>query len=429
LWNTEYCINPFNNSLEYKLNHSHIDKHLLRSSVDEFWQLKVLQQTSSFTDIGGIRWELALYLAIAWLAVYFCIFKGVKWTGKIVYFTSTFPFVLLITILIRGMTLDGAWDGINYLFEPDWNKLKSSETWIKAFTQAFYSYGVGLGAITTLGSYNKFKKNSYKEVLGLSVLSELTCMISGLAIFSVLGFLAKITGKNISEVADGGPGLAFVAYPSALSQLPFAPLWSILFFLMLIFVALDGQFVCVEGFIAVIEDERPYLRKKRKQFLGFICALSYGIGIIFVTNGGIYWFDIFNTFSCAGWAMLTMMIFECIAVSYGYGVNKFYENVKEMIGFYPGIYWKYCWSVLTPGSCILVFAFSIIKSEPFKYKDYVYPWYAEMLGWIIAFSSVGLIPIYGIYKIFTNCGNLKEIVRPKITEVYEASDYSSVEKV
>lgn len=79
----------------------------------------------------------------------------------------------------------------------------------------------------------------------------------------------------------------------------------------------------------------------------------------------------------------------------------------------------------------LVFAFSIIKSEPFKYKDYVYPWYAEMLGnlsdhldkqlsinlksmdffkgWIIAFSSVGLIPIYGIYKIFTNCGNLKEV--------------------
>ena len=70
-------------------------------------------------------------------------------------------------------------------------------------------------------------------------------MISGLAIFSVLGFLAKITGKNISEVADGGPGLAFVAYPSALSQLPIAPLWSILFFLMLIFVALDGQVIFI----------------------------------------------------------------------------------------------------------------------------------------------------------------------------------------
>lgn len=90
--------------------------------------------------------------------------------------------------------------------------------------------------------FNKVKvKIVYREVLGLSFLSELTCMISGFAIFSVLGFLAKITGKDISEVADGGPGLAFVAYPSAISEMPLAPLWSVLFFVMLIFVALDGQ--------------------------------------------------------------------------------------------------------------------------------------------------------------------------------------------
>lgn len=409
-WNTENCVTPFEHTLDHALDNKSIDT--MKSSAEEFWQLNVLRITNSFDEIGGIRWELLVCLALSWVAIYFCIFKGIKWTGKIVYFTSTFPFVLLAIIMVRGLTLDGAMDGIKYLFIPKWYRLKSSEVWIEAITQAFYSYGVGLGAVTTLGSYNKFKKDCYKECLILAAFSEATCLISGLVIFSVLGYMAKITGKDISDVADGGPGLAFVAYPSALSQLPFAPFWSVLFFLMLIFVALDGQFVCVEGFVTACTDEWPRLRKRRMSFLFVTCFVSFLIGIIFVTEGGVYWFEIFNTYACAGWAMLAIMFFECAAVAYGYGVNRFYENIQEMIGYYPGRFWKYCWAIFTPGMCILVFAFSVIQLQPFKYKDYVYPWYGEMMGLMLAFSSIGCVPLYAIYKFLTNFGNIKNIIRP-----------------
>lgn len=126
-WNTENCITPFQ-------NHHDINKTIeqVKSSTDEFWQLNVLRKTDSFEEIGGIRWELFVCLALSWIAIYFCIFKGIKWTGRLVYFTSTFPFVLLLIILVRGLTLDGAWDGIKYLFIPDWNHLKSSE--VKNYT-------------------------------------------------------------------------------------------------------------------------------------------------------------------------------------------------------------------------------------------------------------------------------------------------------
>jgi solute carrier family 6 GABA transporter-like protein 1 len=184
---------------------------------------------------------LAICLAVAWILVYFCIWKGIKWTGKVVYFTSLFPYVLLFILLVKGLTLDGAWDGIKYLFIPRLELLSNSEVWIDAVTQVFFSYGLGGATLISLGSYNKYKNNCYRDTLILAAFNEGTCLLSGFVIFSVLGFMAKASNKSISEVADSGPGLAFIAYPNAINQLPWAPFWSVLFFLMLLFIGLDSQ--------------------------------------------------------------------------------------------------------------------------------------------------------------------------------------------
>ena len=83
---------------------------------------------------------------------------------QIVYFTATFPYVLLTILLVRGVTLDGAADGIKYYVKPDFSRLGDGQVWVDALTQVLYSSGSGEGFLPTLGSYNKFHSNSFRWV-------------------------------------------------------------------------------------------------------------------------------------------------------------------------------------------------------------------------------------------------------------------------
>ncbi|XP_043934408.1 sodium- and chloride-dependent taurine transporter-like [Protopterus annectens] len=216
-------------------SHNYIHNFIL------FQQRKVLGLTSGIEDIGTVKWDLALCLLAVWVICFFCIWKGVRSTGKVVYFTATFPFLMLFVLLIRGVTLPGAAEGIKFYLYPDITRLRDPQVWIDAGTQIFFSYAICLGAMTSLGSYNKYKYNCYRDCLLLGCLNSGTSFVSGFAIFSVLGFMAQEQGVDIADVAESGPGLAFIAYPKAVTLMPLPTFWAILFFIMLLLLGLDSQ--------------------------------------------------------------------------------------------------------------------------------------------------------------------------------------------
>ena len=132
------------------------------SPSKEFWENYVLQITDNMEDLGSMRVELLVALIVAWILVYFCLWKGIKSSGKVVYFTATFPYVVLVILLIRGVTLPGASKGIEFYLKPDFKKLGDASVWATAATQIFYSLGIGFGSLITMGSFNQFHNNCFR---------------------------------------------------------------------------------------------------------------------------------------------------------------------------------------------------------------------------------------------------------------------------
>ncbi|XP_060783026.1 sodium- and chloride-dependent creatine transporter 1-like [Neoarius graeffei] len=416
-WNTEDCVETFHHDAckngtisNYTfMNKTCKELENATSPIIEFWENKVLRISKGLDDMGQMNWEIILCLIAVWLVVYFCIWKGVKSTGKIVYFTALFPYIILSILLVRGVTLSGAYDGIMYYLKPDWSKIKEAQVWIDAGTQVFFSYAIGLGALSALGSYNQFNNNCYRDTFVLALINSGTSFFSGFVVFSILGFMAVEQGVDISKVAESGPGLAFIAYPKAVSMMPVAPLWSVLFFFMLLTLGLDSQFVGVEGFITAILDLLPQRFKKRKIIVAICCMLWFIIGLSMATQGGMYVFQIFDYYSASGMTLLWQAFWECMVVAWVYGADRFMnDNIGHMIGYRPLPWMKWCLSFLTPCVCMGIFVFHLVNYKPLTYKKtYMYPWWGEMIGWWMALSSMLCIPLSVIYKLIMAKGSFR----------------------
>uniref|UniRef100_I3M973 Transporter n=1 Tax=Ictidomys tridecemlineatus TaxID=43179 RepID=I3M973_ICTTR len=341
---------------------------------EQYWNKVALQRSSGMDETGEIVWYLALCLLLAWIIVGAALFKGIKSSGKVVYFTALFPYVVLLILLIRGATLEGASKGISYYIgaQSNFTKLSEAEVWKDAATQIFYSLSVAWGGLVALSSYNKFNNNCFSDAIVVCLTNCLTSVFAGFAIFSILGHMAHISGQEVSQVVKSGFDLAFIAYPEALAQLPGGPFWSILFFFMLLTLGLDSQFASIETITTTIQDLFPKVMKKMRIPITLGCCLVlFLLGLVCVTQAGIYWVNLIDHF-CAGWGILIAAILEII-----------------------GIIWIYA-----------ILIWSLVKFQRPTYGEISYPDWGVALGWCMIIFCIIWIPIVAIIKIVQAEGNI-----------------------
>uniref|UniRef100_A0A8C8GE53 Transporter n=1 Tax=Oncorhynchus tshawytscha TaxID=74940 RepID=A0A8C8GE53_ONCTS len=343
---------------------------------------------------GDIRWPLAGCLLLAWLIVYLSLAKGIKSSGKVVYFTATFPYVVLVILLFRGVTLPGAGDGILYFITPKWEKLNDAKVWKDAATQIFFSLSAAWGGLITLSSYNKFHNNCYRDTIIVCIVNSATSIFAGFVIFSVIGFMAHELKVPIEKVADEGPGIAFVVYPEALTRLPLSPFWAIIFFLMLLTLGLDTMFATIETIVTSVSDEFPqYLRKNKPLFTLICCACFFFLGFPMVTE--VQTFDLTDSPS-----------FPSIPLFLG--LQRFCEDIEMMIGFQPNRFWRICWAFVTPTILTGILGLSLYQWKVMTYEDYTYPPWSMVMGWLMVVCSVIWIPIMFVIKMYLAPGSFME---------------------
>lgn len=404
----------------------------LKSSepAEEYWFRRVLQLYNDETDanpdtkftldnLGVPLGELIGANFVAWLLVFACLYKGVQSVGKVVYVTATFPYVVLVILVIFGATLDGAKDGIRFYLKPDVSKLGDSKVWAAAATQIFYSLGVTFGGLMVMSSYNKFDNNILRDTFIVSCGNCFSSVFAGFGVFSFLGHMAYKNCIKVEDVVASGPGLAFIAYPEAMSLLPASQFFSALFFIMLVTLGLDSQFAMVDVLIAGFLDEFPSFRYgwKRTVVLTSVCLIGFLLGIPILTNGGYWFFNLINDYSAYhGLLILALCLIVVQHFVYNFKTTKFrfVSDLEEMVGSISIItkgYFYSMWYLITPVMLlyVIITAFSSYDTIANGYRGVtgdaadspiqVFPEWSNTIAMLMSMTPAVIIVVYFVVSI------------------------------
>ncbi|VDL69266.1 unnamed protein product [Nippostrongylus brasiliensis] len=361
------------------------------------WCLYYLKESFAVSLPWG---HITISLIVAWTLIYLCVMKGIKSSGKVMYATATFPYLVTTIFLIRSVTLDGAMKGLWHMINPDLHKLYSPTVWLEAATQIFYSMGLGFGGLIAFGSYNPVKNDCKKDAKWLALCNVITSLYTAVVVFCVLGYMGHntmntcierdmaimqsvfpekfatvddvrkmFTREQYIEAAEG-TGLAFVVFTEAILKFPFPPVWSILFFLMLLSLGLGSMFGTLEGVITSLNDSH-LITMTKPMLTAILCASACIIGLLFSTRAGQYWVALFDSFA-GSYALMCVAFFEVIAVVYVYGYRRFSRDIDFMTGSTPGQYWLITWRFVAPIIMAVLFTCSVVQcfSRPTTYYAY-----------------------------------------------------------
>uniref|UniRef100_A0AAR2M0H2 Transporter n=1 Tax=Pygocentrus nattereri TaxID=42514 RepID=A0AAR2M0H2_PYGNA len=417
-WSIFYLLNSFQSPLPWEKcpreGNNTVAECAASSATSYFWYRKALDVTDSISETGQFNLVITGCLAIAWVIVCLAMYKGIKSTGKVMYFSSVFPYVVLLCFLVRGLMLDGASEGIMYMLYPKLEIWGNVQVWRQAATQVFFALGLGFGSVIAYSSYNPRSNNCHRDAITVSSVNFFTSVLASLVVFAVLGFRAKtfakeciirnlklvseagitsllinvtepnsvsletyahwyefqgkglyITDTNITscnlddEMKKGvqGTGLAFIVFTEAMTLFPASPFWSALFFLMLLNLGLSTMFGTMAGILTPLTDTFKTLRKRK---LSCSCAVGFLIGLLFTQRCGNYFVVMFDDYS-ATLPLIIVVVFQTVSIAWVYGADRFLEDIRQMLGRPVWGVYKYLWKYVCLSAMLGLLCASLLR--------------------------------------------------------------------
>lgn len=368
-----------------------------------------MEEKDSIDDGIGVPLAMpTLCLFISWIVIYLIIARGVESSGKAAYFTTIYPFAVILIILAVACTKPGAGAGIMYFITPQWSKMGDPNVWFAAVGQCFFSLSAGFGPIINYASFNPFHHYIYRDAMVVSVMDSTASFIAGLTVFATLGSISHAMKKPIEECIVSGPGLVFIAFSDAISNFDYVPqLLAVLFFTMLLTLAAGSAVAWQMAAISVVCDNFPKL--SRFWITAAFSVLGFIVSLIYVTPGGQFMVTLVDNFG-GNVNIYILATLECIGIAWVYGLNNFVKDVEFMLNKKVSWYWKICWGGIIPVLLTVVMLYSLITGERLTHNGHHFPDVAIYLGWILTAISVLMVPSMAAYTVYKQPGGtIKEV--------------------
>eukprot|EP00382_Lankesteria_abbotti_P000607 CAMPEP_0113844168 /NCGR_PEP_ID=MMETSP0372-20130328/102_1 /TAXON_ID=340204 /ORGANISM="Lankesteria abbotti" /LENGTH=785 /DNA_ID=CAMNT_0000813171 /DNA_START=107 /DNA_END=2464 /DNA_ORIENTATION=- /assembly_acc=CAM_ASM_000359 len=288
-----------------------------------FAQVLNLNDPSAFTLHGcGIA---VAGLAVTWICIFFAIFKGARFLGKVLYVTMVLPTILLLVMTIRSITLEGSSDGLQqYILRWDFSILVTDpEIWSAAVGQIFFSLGVCYGVMTAYASFNQQNHNVVRDAIVVALSNSAFSLVAGIVVFAVAGHLAYISNGSLDELKTSGVGLVFMTFPTALSEMSgiAAHIFSALFFIMFFLLGIDSAFSMVEAFVTLLSDSKIFSEVNKVWITLPICIIGFLFSLPFASNVGPDLVEAVD-FAIANFASLFIGLTECAVAGWLQGATE-----------------------------------------------------------------------------------------------------------
>jgi NSS family neurotransmitter:Na+ symporter len=285
------------------------------------------------------------------------------------------PLLLVLTAILVfwSLTLDGAGAGIKAYLKPDFTMLTTPKIWIDAFSQIFFTLSLGFGIMIAYASYLPEKANLTRGAYFTALINSGYSIFAGFAVFAVLGFMADSQGQEISNVVSESIGLAFVAYPKALSIMPGGNIFGAVFFLCLVVAGVSSSISIVESFTSAVVDKFGI---GRKTFVTILCILGFIGSIIFTTNAGLFWLDIADHFF-THYGLLIVAIAECLLVGWLFHIKIIRQHINKISSIKVGAGWEFFIKIFTPAVLLGLLSMDFYNELSKPYGSY--SWTAVVL--------------------------------------------------
>lgn len=285
------------------------------ASVSNVLYSSPLSFTEQFAQFQG-SWRPLLYAVIFILLTHIIVARGVeKGIEKAAKVMMPALFVILVIMALRVAFMPGALEGYRFFLSPDFEAAFAPETIMMAIGQAFFSLSVGMGCMVTYASYFKKDNNLVQTSFNVALLTLLVSLLAGLVIFPAV-FSA---GLQPAE----GPSLVFVTLPEIFKDMPFAALWSTVFFLLVTLASLTSTISFHEVLTAYFAEEFKMPRKWAARLTSGLSvvlsaltlSLVFDIDLLGIKVAGATLVDVFD-YLTANILMPLGAMFTCVFVSW-----------------------------------------------------------------------------------------------------------------